>query len=57
MKLLLQNSVLLSDRIAQLLPTLASMPVRCACIMCWADYSCNGIAKMNDVCQHIAVSS
>ena len=56
-KLLLQNSILLSDRIEQLPPTLGSMAVRYACTMCWTDFSFNGIAKTNNICKHIAVSA
>ena len=54
-KLLLWNSIPLLDMIAQLPPNLVSMPVRYASTMCWADFSFNGITKMNDICKHIAV--
>ena len=55
-KLLLQNSVPLSNRIAQLPPTFASMPVRYAWTMFCADFFFNGITMMNYIFRHIAVS-
>ena len=55
-KLLLQNSVPLSDRIAQLPSTLASMSMKHAWTMSCADFSVNSIAKTNGICTKIAVS-
>ena len=56
-KHLLWNSALLTNKIVQLPPTLGCMPVRYACSMCCADFSFNGITKMNDICRHISVSA